>query len=163
MVNELAVKQLTPKNTPREAWRAEIETQRKAIYRDCPRDLVIDEEHALARVGGTMCGGAGAPMARRYLIKGLRADGFAESDIARALAASPDEMRRALGRLPIHEPRRAKLRELLAQRRPDPEPENTTTRSMANSDRRQGNVRRGSRGWRTPDDAFPQTQTPPHA
>src|SRR4029450_8274147 len=87
MVNELAVMQLTPKNTPREAWRSEIETQRKAIYRDCPRDLVIDEEHALARVGGTMCGGAGAPMARRYLIKGLRADGFAESDIARGRAA----------------------------------------------------------------------------
>jgi len=163
MVNELAVKQLTPKNTPREAWRAEIETQRKAIYRDCPRDLVIDEEHALARVGGTMCGGAGAPMARRYLIKGLRADGFAESDIARALAASPDEMRRALGRLPIHEPGARKLRELLARVVSPGDDALLLARSRPNTEERQGTIVRGSRGWRTPSDGFPQTQTPPHA
>src|SRR4029453_4988966 len=162
MVNELAKLQLAPTVNRREPWRSEIETQRHAIYRDCPRDLVIDEGHALARVGGTMCGGAGAPMARRYLIKGLRADGFAESDIARALAASPDEMRRALGKLPIHEPGARKLRDLLARVVSPGDDALLLARSRPNTEERQGTIVRGSRGWRTPSDGVPQDQhTPP--
>src|SRR5437870_4468692 len=115
MVNELAKQQLRPRLPATEAWVSEIETQRKAIYRDCPRGVVIDRGHALARVGGSMVTGGGAIMARRYLIRGLLGDGFTRAEVARALAASEDELDRAQGKLPIHEPGAAKLRELLAR------------------------------------------------
>lgn len=163
MVNELAVKQLTPTNGRREAWRSELETQRKAIYRDCPRDLVIDDDHALSRVAGVMQAGAGAPMARRYLIKGLRADGFAEADIARALRASPDELARAFGKLPLWDVGISRLNELKARTLSAPGDALEPGRSMSNAEQRQGNLLRGSRGWRTPRESRELSTTPRHA
>jgi len=162
MVNELAKFQLQPTTNRRESWRSEMETRRKAIYRDCPRGLVLDREHALARVGGSMVTGGGAVMARRYLIRGLLGDGFSYDEVAEALAASADEMRRAQGQLPIHEPGVKQLAELRAAMPRSDSPVLDQERSEANTERRQGNLLRGSRGWKTPPEYFPQTTTPPH-
>jgi len=163
MTNEMAKHQLQPTLPRREAYRSEVETQRNAIYRACPRDLVIDRRHALVRVGATMVTGVGAVMARRYLIRGLLGDGFTRADVADALAASADEMDRAQGELPIHEPGAKQLREWMERTLPAPLDVLDTGRSMTNTERRQGTLHLGSRGWRTPAGSPPQTQTPPHA
>src|SRR4029450_12244169 len=162
MINELAKRQLQPTVNRREAWRSETETQRKAILRDCPRDMAADPRPALARVAGVMQPGQAAPLARRALIKGLLADGHSAIDVARALAAPDDEMVRARGALPIHEPSAKKLGELLSRTLPPPDNYAGYNTTSSPGEDRQGNLRRGSRGWRTPPDGFPQTQPPPH-
>jgi hypothetical protein len=160
---EIRELQLRPTVFRRQAWQSEIDTQRKAIYRDCPRGLVIDRGHALARVAGVMLAGSGGPMALRYVIRGLLGDGFTRAEVGAALRASAEEMDRAQGELPIHAPGVKKLDELrqrtLAHQSND-EGYNVTS---SPGERRAGNLTRGSRGWRTPEDRFPQTTTPPHA
>src|SRR5512138_2377640 len=98
---EIRELQLRPTVFRRQGWTSEIRTQRNAIYRDCPNGLVVDRGHALTRVAGVMQTGVGAVMARRYLIRGLLADGFTADEVAHALSASADEMTRAQGELPI--------------------------------------------------------------
>lgn len=163
MVNEFASDYRFDIHPRREAWRAEIETQRNAIYRACPRDLVVDREQALVRVGATMVTGVGALMTRRYVIRGLLGDGFTRAEVARALAASTDELDRAQSKLPIHEPGAKQLAELLARVIPSGAPVVDEQRSMSNAERRQGNLVRGSRGFRQPEDWPQPTTTPPHA
>jgi hypothetical protein len=162
MVNELAVRQLNPGQRPMEAWRGEMRTQLHAIARECPRDLALDHEHALVRVAGVMLAGAGVPLARRALIRGLLSDGHSTWDVERALRCTPGEIERAQGALPIHEPGVQKRRELLARLLPIPGDQLEESRSMSNADRRQGNLVRGSRGWRTPEGSPNETTTPRH-
>jgi hypothetical protein len=160
---EIRELQLRPTVFRRQGWQSEIDTQQKAIFRDCPRSLVIDRAHALVRVGATMCTGVGALMARRYLIRGLLGDGFSRADVANALAASAEEMDRAQGELPIHEPGAKKLAELRQRELSHQANNEGYNVTSSPGERREGNLTRGSRGWRTPADRFPQTTTPPHA
>ena len=151
MVNELAKKQLLPgTNRRREAWSSEIQTQRRALYRDCPITEVIDRAHALARVAGVMQGGHGSVMARRYLIRGLLGDGFTYAEVADALRTSADEMRRAQGELPLWDYGVKKLAALDARERGLITNVIDEGRSMPNTERRQGNLRRSSDGFRAP-------------
>lgn len=158
MVNKMAVAMLTPSPPPLEAWRSELETQRKAIYRDCPRDRVIDREHALVKVAGVMLEGTGAVIARRYVLRGLLNDGFSRADVARVLHATPEELDRATGELAIYAEGAKKLAELLERTLPTLKHDTGYVTSMARPEDRQGNLTAGSRGWRTPPDAFPQSR-----
>lgn len=150
MVNELAKRQLQPRLPAREGWRGELETRRKAIYRDCPITEVIDREHALARVAGVMQGGHGSTMARRYLIRGLLGDGFTYADVAQALRAERDEMERAQGELPLWEYGVKALAALHDVTPPSDSPVIDEGRSVPNTPRRQGNLKRASDGFRSP-------------
>src|SRR6267142_5352473 len=154
---------LRPTNPRIPAWYSEVETQRKAIYRDCPRGLVIDRGHALARVAGVMLAGAGGPMALRYVIRGLLSDGFSRAEVGAALRASDEDMDRAQGKLPIHEPGEKKLAELRGRQLAHQANDEGYNVTSSPGDRRAGNLIRGSRGWRTPEARFPPTTTPPHA
>src|SRR5512145_2775927 len=116
--NEFAKSNLAPVVNRREAWRSEIETQRNAIYRDCPTGFAVDRGHALQRVAGVMLAGVGSVLAQRYLIRGLLADGFSVPDIAHALRASPEQIASAQGALPIWKQGAEKLAALLARSLP---------------------------------------------
>lgn len=154
---------LRPVNPRRAAWGSEIQTQINAIYRDTPRSVVVDRGQALQRAAGVMLGGDGALMARRYLIRGLLGDGFTEAEVVQALSLVPDELARAKGPLPIHQANAKKLAELLARELPHVSDDAGYTTSSDRRDKRQGDLVRGSRGWRTPPDSLPQTTTPKHA
>src|SRR5258705_7351446 len=151
MVNELTTRQLNPgTNRRRDAWSSEIATQRHALYRDCPITVVIDRGHALARVAGVMQGGHGSVMARRYLIRGLLGDGFTYAEVADALRATVDEMRRAQDKLPLWDYGVKQLAALEARERGLVTDVIDEGRSMPNTSRRQGNLVRASDGFRSP-------------
>lgn len=159
---EIRAVQMRPTVLRRQGWTSEIRTQRNAIYRDCPAGVVIDRGHALTRVAGVMQAGIGATMARRYLIRGLMADGFTYDEVARALAASRAEMDRAQADLPIWKAGVERLRELEARELSHQSNDEGYNVTSSPGERREGNLLRGSRGWRTPPANFPQTTTPPH-
>ena len=158
MVNKGAAENFTFIPTRREAWRSEIETQRKAILRDCPRAMAVDRAHALTKVAGVMQGGEGSILAQRYILRGLLGDGFSRAEVARALRATPEQIDSAMGDLPIYAPGAKKMQELLERVMPVHLNAAGYEYSSPEGDRRQGNVHFGSRGWRTPGNGFPQTR-----
>jgi hypothetical protein len=160
---EIRAIQMRPTVFRREAWQSEIDTQRKAIFRDCPAGVVVDRGQAITRAAGVMLAGMGAPMALRYLIRGLLSDGFTAAEVAHALKATKEEMARAQGELPIHEPGAKKLAELRQRELSHQSNDEGYNVTSSPGDKRQGDLVRGSRGWRTPEHNFPQTTTPPHA
>jgi hypothetical protein len=161
-VNQQALEKLHPTVFRRQAWTSEIRTQRNAIYRDCPAGVVVDRGHALTRAAGVMQTGVGAPMARRYLIRGLMADAFTYDEVANALKASREEMDRAMADLPIWKAGVERLRALESRELPHQANNEGYVEAQSAGERRSGDLIRGSRGWRTQQDKFPQTTTPPH-
>src|SRR5262249_33152049 len=101
-------------------------------------------------------------MARRFLIRGLMADAFTYGEGADALKASREGMDRAMADLPIWKAGVGRLRAVEGRELSHQADDEGDHVPSPPGEGREGNLIRGSRGWRTPPDRFPQTTTPPH-